>query len=286
MAADKSIGNKPPENETAENGSDGKSLAALRVNNVSRAFGDLPVLDGISLTVRRGEFVALVGPSGCGKTTLLNLLSGADQPTSGTISRPPTVRMVYQADGLLPWLTVRENIALGLRSKRGRRREEETRRRGEKDVLASAGGEAFSPSEAEQMKFLLDMIGMDEYAAYYPYQLSGGMRQRVELARALGGDTDLLLLDEPFSALDYIKRLELRRSLAEMLRTSPAQVVLVTHDIEEACMLADRVLVLSSRPARIQCEIAIELPRPRPVGHPEVTAATKQVLRAMGLENL
>ncbi len=250
----------PADSNTAAGPQDKMSL---RVANVRRAFGDLPVLDDISLTVGQGEFVALVGPSGCGKTTLLNLLSGADQPTSGTIARPPNVRMVYQADGLLPWLTVRENIALGLRSN-----------------ISSAN------DAAAQMNFLLDMIGMDEYAAYYPYQLSGGMRQRVELARALGSDTDLLLLDEPFSALDYIKRLELRHSLAEMLHTRPAQVVLVTHDIEEACMLADRVLVLSNRPAHIQCEIAIELPRPRSVGHPDVTAATKQVLRAMGLENL
>ena len=271
MPADNAFGSGSPFGPGRASGAN--SAPNLRVENVSRAFGSLRVLDNISLTVSAGEFVALVGPSGCGKTTLLNLLASADQPTSGTITRPDAVRMVYQADGLLPWLTVRENIALGLRGEQGTGNREQ----GTEDTKTRA-------TSHEQS--LLQMIGMEEYADYYPYQLSGGMRQRVELARALGGDTDLLLLDEPFSALDYIKRLELRHALARMLQARATQTVLVTHDIEEACMLADRVLVLSGRPAHIQCEIGVDLPRPRSVGHREVVAATKQVLSAMGLENL
>ena len=247
----------------------------LRVNCVSRTFGNLSVLEDISLTVGVGEFVALVGPSGCGKTTLLNLLSGYDAPTSGSIERPPNVRMVYQQDGLLPWLTVRQNVELG------NREEKEKRRKGEKETgsLQSAIDNPFilHPSS------LLALVGLEEFADSYPYQLSGGMRQRAELARALGGNTDLLLLDEPFSALDYLTRLRLRQELAVILQQRPTQTVLVTHDIEEACQLADRVLVLSARPARIQCEIPIALPRPRPPLHPQVVEATQRVLAEMGV---
>lgn len=269
----------------AENG-DAKTL---RVQNVSRAFGAMTVLENISLTVRSGEFVALVGPSGCGKTTLLNLLSGYDIPTSGTIERPSSVRRVYQQDGLLPWLTVRENVALGKRdqskatsgtanlvSLESMSKKTDVDKPGsEKSENVNASGDA-----AE----LLHLVGLEEFVDAYPYQLSGGMRQRAELARALGGNTDLLLLDEPFSALDYLTRLRLRQELGRILHLRPTQVVLVTHDIEEASQLADRVLVLSARPGRIRCEIPISLPRPRPPMHPEVIAAARRILTEMGLE--
>ena len=195
-----------------------------------------------------------MGPSGCGKTTLLNLLSGYDAPTSGTIERPPNVRMVYQQDSLLPWLTVRENVALGKREQ-GKGKSKENAHDSQKPT----------PDVAD----LIELVGLLEFADVYPHELSGGMRQRAELARALGGDTDLLLLDEPFSALDYLTRLGLRQELAGILKARPAQVVLVTHDIEEASQLADRVLVLSARPGRIRCEIPIALPRPRPPTHPD-----------------
>ena len=218
--------------------------AALQLSHVSRAFGPLAVLDDISLSVARGEFVAVVGPSGSGKTTLLNLLSGWDKPTAGTIARPARLRMVYQQDGLLPWLTVERNIALGLR-----------------DVPDRAARE-------RELNAMLGLIGLTEFRRAYPHQLSGGMRQRVELARALAGDSDVLLMDEPFSALDYLTRLKMRRELARLLHERPRTVVLVTHDIEEACQLADRVLVLSSRPARIEQEIVLDVPRPRDPTHP------------------
>jgi NitT/TauT family transport system ATP-binding protein len=180
--------------------------------------------------------VAIVGPSGCGKTTLLNLLSGSYRPTTGVVERKGESRMVYQQDGLFPWQTVSENIALGLRHLRN----EENRR--------------------QQVKELLWLIRLEGFESSYPHQLSGGMRQRVELARALAGSSDILLLDEPFSALDYLTRLRMRQELARILRERLKTVVLVTHDIEEAAQLADRVIVLSDSPARIRYELTLRRP--------------------------
>lgn len=233
----------------------------LILEQVGIGFGAVEVLKGLSLEVRRGEFVAFVGPSGCGKTTLLNLCSGYLAPTSGTMRRAGRVRMVFQQDGLFPWLTVGENIALGLRhvvddADRGRR--------------AAA---------------LLALIGLEGFEGHYPHQLSGGMRQRVELARALGGDSDILLMDEPFSSLDYLTRLRMRGELARLLRERPRTVVLVTHDIEEAAQLADRVFVLSERPARIRDEVLLAAPRPRDATAPEVVAAVHKILTELGLES-
>ena len=232
----------------------------LRLTDVRHAFGALEVLHDLSLTVAPGAFVALVGPSGCGKTTLLNLLSGHDPPTSGTVARRGTCRRVYQHDGLFPWLTVEENIALGVRHLK----EPSTR--------------------AARLAEMLRLIRLAGFERHYPHQLSGGMRQRVELARALAGETELLLMDEPFSSLDDLTRRHLRSELALMLRERPCTVVLVTHDIEEAVELADRVIVLSERPARIQYELTVDLERPRSPTHPVVVQAVDRVLRALGLE--
>jgi NitT/TauT family transport system ATP-binding protein len=237
------------------------SRALLRLDRVSVAFDTVIVLDGIDVDVRDGEFVALVGPSGCGKTTLLNVCSGWLAPSAGTVDRPARLRMVFQQDGLFPWLTVSENILLGL-----------------EQVTNLA--ERKRRSEA-----LLELIGLRTFASVYPHQLSGGMRQRVELARAIGGDTPLLLMDEPFSSLDYLTRLKMRRELARILREQPRTVVLVTHDIEEAAQLADRVLVLSERPARVRDEIVLDVPRPRDLTHPEVVAAVHRILTVLGIES-
>ena len=235
--------------------------ALLRFRGVGHAFGAVDVLSGLDLDVRRGEFVALVGPSGCGKTTVLGLCSGWLQPTAGSVDRPARLRMVFQQDGLFPWLTVGENIHLGLRHIVS---EDERRRRG---------------------RTLLELIELPLFEGHYPHQLSGGMRQRVELARALGGDTDVLLLDEPFSSLDYLSRLKMRGELARLLREQPRTVVLVTHDIEEAAQLADRVLVLSERPARIRDEVVLDVPRPRDLTHPAVVRAVHRILTVLGLEH-
>jgi NitT/TauT family transport system ATP-binding protein len=214
----------------------------------------------LSLDISKSEFVAVVGPSGCGKTTLLNLFSGFVKPSSGSVTCSGRVRMVYQHDSLFPWQTAAQNIALGLRHL-----EDEA-------------------EQKRQLKEMLRLIKLEDFGGHYPHQLSGGMRQRVELARALAGNTDILLLDEPFSSLDYLTRLRLRRELSRMLEELPRTVVLVTHDIEEAAQLADRVLVLSERPARICRQLRVALPRPRKLTHPQVVDTVQHILAELGME--
>lgn len=232
----------------------------LQLTNVSRWFGELEVLHDVSLAIEHGEFVALVGPSGCGKTTLLNILSGDEQASSGSVDRYSRMRMVYQQDGLFPWQTVAENIALGLRH-------------------------VTDPAELRrQIEQMVGLIQLEGFEDHYPHQLSGGMRQRVELARALAGESDILLLDEPFSSLDYLTRLRLRQELARLLDGRPRTVVLVTHDIEEAAQLADRVIVLTERPAQIRRELKIRTARPRDLTHPEVVRAMRIILAELGIE--
>ena len=232
----------------------------LRIEDCSVSFGAVEVFRNLSLEIAHGEFVAVVGPSGCGKTTLLNLFSGFLKPTTGNVVCSGRVRTVYQHDSLFPWQTAAQNIAMGLR-----------------DLSSQA-------ERARQLEEMLRLINLEEFAAHYPHQLSGGMRQRVELARALAGATDILLLDEPFSSLDYLTRLRLRRELARMLEELPRTVVLVTHDIEEAAQLANRIVVLSDRPARICRELSVSIPRPRELTHPKVVETVHAILAEFGLE--
>jgi NitT/TauT family transport system ATP-binding protein len=233
----------------------------LSAGDVSVSFGSTVVFQDLSVAVARGEFVAVVGPSGCGKTTLLNLFSQFIKPSSGKVVCAGRVRMVYQHDSLFPWQTVSENIALGLRN------------------LTDQA------ERAKQLNDMLRLIRLEGFGDHYPHQLSGGMRQRVELARALIGDTDILLLDEPFSSLDYLTRLRMRNELARMLAQLPRTVVLVTHDIEEAAQLADRIVVLSDRPARICSEFHVDLLRPREPTHPKVVETVHRILAELGLEH-
>jgi ABC-type nitrate/sulfonate/bicarbonate transport system ATPase subunit len=236
------------------------SADPLTLRAVSHSFGAVEVVRDLSLAVARGEFVAVVGPSGCGKTTLLNLMSGFLAPDSGAIERPGRGRMVFQQDGLFPWLTVEENIGMALRA-------------------------APPASREAQVRELLALIRLEEFRGHYPHQLSGGMRQRVELARALAGDTDLLLMDEPFSALDYQTRLRMRGELIRVLELKPRTVVFVTHDIEEAAQLADRVLVLTERPATIRRELRLHSARPRSLTDREVLVAEEEILDLLGLRS-
>ncbi len=235
------------------------SSPMLQLRALSQSFGSVEVLHDLNLSVARGEFVALVGPSGCGKTTILNLLAGHLTPTSGEVTRSGKTRMVFQQDGLLPWLTARQNIELGVRH------------------LPQA------TVRDEKVNELLALIGLRDFGEHYPHQLSGGMRQRVELARALVSEAEILLLDEPFGALDFLTRLRLRGELVRLLHEFSRTVILVTHDIEEAAHLADRILVLGDRPATISCELRLDVPRPRDVTDPLVVDAVRRILGEMGL---
>jgi NitT/TauT family transport system ATP-binding protein len=239
---------------------DNQIESRLVLENVSHSYGAIAVLNNLNLVVNPGEVVVLVGPSGCGKTTILNLLSGHIEPVSGSIQRQGIIRTVYQHDGLFPWLTVLENISIGLRS-------------------------VTDASEREkELKELLALIHLEGFENHYPHELSGGMKQRVELARALAGESDILLMDEPFSALDYQTRLRMRHELVRILENRPRTVVFVTHDIEEAAQLADRVLVLSNRPATISRELHIDALRPRDLTDHAVIEAMKEILKELGLK--
>jgi NitT/TauT family transport system ATP-binding protein len=233
----------------------------FRLERVSLSFGAVEALHKISLEIYRGEFVAIVGPSGCGKTTLLNVLSGYNAPSDGKVEGEGNARMVYQQDGLFPWQTVWDNIALGLRDLK------------------------YQDERDWKIRELLKLIRLEGFEHHYPHQLSGGMRQRVELARALAGDSKTLLMDEPFSSLDYLARFRMRKELARILREHPRTVVLVTHDIEEAAQLADRVIILTERPAQIRRELTIRTPRPRALTHPEVVRATDLMLTELGIQS-
>lgn len=241
-------------------GAPASETPVVSLEGVSHTFGEVPVVARLDLAVMPGEFVAIVGPSGCGKTTILNLCAGWLTPSSGVVRRAGRSRMVFQHDGLFPWLTVGENVRLGL-------------------AHVPAGEE-----RTARARTWLRLVGLDGFEAHYPHQLSGGMRQRVEVVRALAGESDLLLMDEPFSSLDYLTRLRLRGELARLLQEQPRTVILVTHDIEEAAHLADRVVVLSERPATVRDEVRIEEPRPRELTHPAVVGAVRRILGELGLE--
>jgi ABC-type nitrate/sulfonate/bicarbonate transport system ATPase subunit len=237
-----------------------KHSSRLVLEKVSHSYGAVAVLNDLNLVVNPGEVVVLVGPSGCGKTTILNLLSGHIEPFSGSIQREGIIRTVYQHDGLFPWLTVSENISMGLRS-------------------------ITDPTQRDrELRELLGLIHMEGFENHYPHELSGGMRQRVELARVLAGDSDILLMDEPFSALDYQSRLRMRHELVRLLEKRPRTVVFVTHDIEEAAQLADRVLVLTNRPATIRHELVIQTRKPRGITDSVVIRSMEEIFKELGLQ--
>ena len=224
------------------------------------------VLERIDLTIAAGEFVCIVGPSGCGKSTLLNIVGGfltqtrGDALVEGQPVRGPDPRriFVFQENGVFPWLTVRENIGFGLGHK-------------------SAG------ERAKTVAHYTEMVGLTGFEHAYPRELSGGMRQRVEIARALAASPDIIYMDEPFGALDFITRLKMRSDLIRIWRTEKKTVLFVTHDIEEAVQLADRVLVMSQRPATIQEDVRIDIPRPRDLDSPGYLEKRDHIFHAMGM---
>jgi NitT/TauT family transport system ATP-binding protein len=244
--------------------------SSLQIQNVGMTFDrdgkQTSVLEDISLEVGRGEFLCLVGPSGCGKSTLLNIMAGFLSPTrgdvrvDGEIVQGPDPRriFVFQERGVFPWLTVEGNIGFGL---------------------------ARLPRKEQQRRIAhyVQMVGLEGFEKSYPSDLSGGMKQRLEVARALAVNPDMLLLDEPFGALDSITRLIMRRELLRIWDTERKTIIFVTHDIDEAVQLADRVVVMSARPATIQQIVTIDIPHPRDISSPRYLELRDGIFRQIGL---
>lgn len=231
-----------------------------------RAGQRVHVLEHVNLVVDRGEFVCIVGPSGCGKSTLLNIIAGFQKPTHGVVLvegapvKGPDKRriFVFQDSAVFPWLTVEENIAFGL-------------------------GALEAADRRSAVAHYTAMVGLAGFERSYPRELSGGMRQRVEIARALAANPDIIYMDEPFGSLDFITRLKMRADLARIWQAERKTVLFVTHDIEEAVQLADRVVVMSSRPATVQEDVRIDLARPRDLDAPDYLRARDRIFHAMGM---
>jgi NitT/TauT family transport system ATP-binding protein len=238
----------------------------LDIRDVSKVFtvnGEpVEALRNASLQVGKGEFVCLIGASGCGKSTLLRIIAGFEQPSSGDVrvldapvTGPGSDRgMVFQDYALFPWMTVRQNIAFGPRQKK-----------------LSAG-----ETNALTDKYL-EMVGLTRFADRYPYQLSGGMKQRVAIARVLANEANILLMDEPFGALDALTREQLQDELLEIWARTQLTVIFVTHSVEEATLLADRVVVMTAGPGRIESDNRVSLARPREVSAPDFNAVRRNL---------
>jgi len=224
------------------------SGSRIRIEGLAKEFGSLRVFQDVDLEIAQRECVAIVGPSGCGKTTMLRCIDGLVAPTEGAVringtvvTKPPKgVAVVFQHFGLFPWKTVYENVAYGLRMAKA-----------PKDVVA------------ERVPRFIEMVGLGGFEKAYPYQLSGGMQQRTGLARALAVEPDVLLMDEPFASIDAQTREVLQFELLRIWESRPTSMVFVTHSIEEAVLMGDRVVVLKGRPSRVHEVIDVGLPRPR-----------------------
>jgi NitT/TauT family transport system ATP-binding protein len=245
-----------------------RPCAGLR--DVSKSFFNgtsrrVRALDGVSLDLRPSEFVALLGPTGCGKTTLLNLLAGIETPTAGRVILADGIRpgdglaCVFQHYTLFPWHNILSNVAFGLRVRGVERRERHRR-----------------------AQAWLDRVGLADFAKRRPHELSGGMRQRAALVQALITAPRLLLMDEPFGALDLETRTELQRLLAALWRSAGPTVLFVTHNLDEAVLLADRIIALSPRPGRVRADLPVALPRPREPGGDDFLEMHLTVRRALG----
>jgi len=246
--------------------------AVISIRNLSMRFpgkrpGDeIAVLENVNADISRGEFVCIVGPSGCGKSTLLNIVGGFLKATSGEVTvegqpvhHPDPRRIfVFQENGIFPWLNVHENVGFGLRQETPHEREH---------IIAR----------------YIEMVGLGGFEAAYPHELSGGMRQRVEIARALAANPDIIYMDEPFGALDFLTRLKMRTDLVRIWQSEKKTILFVTHDIEEAVQLADRILIMTARPATIQEVVDIDLPRPRHLDSPGYLEKRDRIFQLMGM---
>jgi ABC-type nitrate/sulfonate/bicarbonate transport system ATPase subunit len=245
-------------------------MPQVLIRGVTKRFaaddGDVEALARIDVAIDEGQFVCLIGASGCGKSTLLRIIAGFEEPTTGDvaiagkpITGPGSDRgMVFQDYALFPWLTVRQNIGFGPRQRQLPRREVE--------------------EIADQ---LVKLVGLERSANRYPSQLSGGMKQRVAIARVLANNASTLLMDEPFGALDALTREQLQHELLQIWARTRVTILFVTHSVEEAALLADRVLVMSAGPGRIENDIMIDLPRPRDVSSPEFNAVRRDLARRL-----
>ena len=247
------------------------SAVLLQVKDVSKTFPyadsqNHVVLSNVNIDVADGEFVTIVGPSGCGKSTLLNIIAGLESPDSGSISvkgerktsTDPDRLVIFQEGALFPWLTVSENVEFGVK-------------------LAGIPKE----TQRQAAKRFIDMVQLSRFADSYIYQLSGGMKQRVAIARALAVDPDILLMDEPFAALDVQTRDMLHNELLQIHEATKKTILFVTHNINEALALGTRVIVLSPRTGNIKREFTISLPRPRDVDSPEIVVIKRQILKEL-----
>jgi nitrate ABC transporter ATP-binding subunit len=238
----------------------------LAIKRVTKRFfvgdGHVEALARIDLAIDRGQFVCLIGASGCGKSTLLRLIAGFEEPTTGEVSvnsknvtGPGRDRgMVFQDYALFPWMTVRQNIDFGPRQRRLPRREV--------DAISNE---------------YLKLVGLEHFADRYPSQLSGGMKQRVAIARVLANNANILLMDEPFGALDALTREQLQHELLQIWERTGVTCIFVTHSVEEAVLLADRVVVMSAGPGRIESDFNVDLPRPRDVSSPEFNSVRRDI---------
>lgn len=234
----------------------------IRVAYLTKKFGELLVLDQIDFSIRKGELVSIVGPTGCGKTTFLNCMSKLMEPTSGNIlidgqvanPRKHNISFVFQEPTAMPWRTVAENVAYGMELKNVPR-----------------------PVLRERLARILDMVGLADTAHLYPNQVSASMMQRIAVARAFAVNPDLLLMDEPYGQLDVKLRFYLEDELVKLWQTLHSTVLFVTHNIEEAVYVSERILVLSNKPTTVRAEVIVDLPRPRDYASPEFIAIRKQV---------
>ncbi|MDR2044234.1 MAG: ABC transporter ATP-binding protein [Clostridium sp.] len=244
----------------------------LEIRHVDRTYIDteenkVEALRDVSLSVRRGEFVSIIGSSGCGKTTLLRLIAGLDAPEAGSlklngeeiVGTDPHRGYVFQQGSLFPWLTVSQNIASGLKARH-----------------------VYRQQKAEVAKYL-ELIGLQGFEKSFPHQISGGMAQRVAIARALINKPDALLLDEPMGALDSFTRADIQDKLLELWRRDKTTMVLVTHDVDEAIYLSDRIVIMTPRPGKIREILEVRLPHPRHRGGPEFLSIRRDILEKLHL---